>query len=83
MCFASTASSTSASARSCCDLEEAGAGRELDDPRLALPGRSASSPLEHRHQRRVAREDADLAGGARDDEADHLGVALVARRRRA
>jgi hypothetical protein len=55
-------------------LEEAGAGRELEHvaPRRVHPRRPG---LERRDQRRMAREHADLAGGARHD--DHLGVALV------
>src|SRR6478752_3305350 len=55
-------------------LEEARAGRELEHLVLrdVYAGRAC---LQRRDQRRVPREDADLARGARHD--DHLGVALV------
>src|SRR5580765_4041411 len=60
------------------DLEEAGAGRELDyvlGRTVAVDPRRAG--LQHRHQRRVPREHADLARLPRHD--DHLDLALERR----
>src|SRR5262249_9850388 len=57
-------------------LEEAGPGRKLEH--LVLVDVDARRPgLEHRDERCVPREDADLAGVAGDDQ--HLGLALVRR----
>ena len=56
------------------DLEESRPRRELDDVPLGdVHARRAG--LQHRHERGVASEDADLAGGAGHD--DHLREALV------
>ena len=58
------------------DLEEARAGRELEHlVRAQVDARRAG--LEGRDERRVPREDADLAGGARHD--DHLRLAVERR----
>ena len=57
------------------DLEEPGAGRELADLRPALDVDAGGARLQQRDERRVAREHADLPGGAGDDQ--HLGLALV------
>ena len=56
------------------DLEEARPGRELDDVPLG-DVHAGRARLQHRDERRVAREDADLAGGAGHD--DHLREAFV------
>src|SRR5689334_14759152 len=60
------------------DLEEAGAGGELDDVvgrAVAVDARRAG--LQHRHERRMAGEDADLPRVAGDD--DHLDLTLGGR----
>src|SRR5215203_902229 len=60
------------------DLEEAGAGGELEDvfggPVAVDPGRAG---LQHRHQRRMARQDADLTGVTGHDQ--HFDLALECR----
>ena len=56
------------------DLEEAGAGRELEHLLLVAQVHPGRAGLQHRDERRVPCEHADLAGRAGDDQ--HLGVAL-------
>ena len=74
--FASTASSTSASARSCSTLKKPGpVANSITSFVAHVDARRAG--LERRDERRVPRENADLAGGARYDH--HLRVAVVRR----
>ena len=74
---ASTASSTSAIARSCSTWKKPGPGRELEHVGAAAGMDPRRAGLQRRDQRRVAREHADLADLAGHDH--HLGLALVRR----
>ena len=56
------------------DLEEAGAGRELLNLRVALHVDARRAGFQHRDQRSVPRENADLAVGSGNDQ--HLDLAL-------